>query len=164
MLPGALSYVFHGKRESMLHTVDALVLRSVVLEHPLDILHQRDQQHIADEQKQADRSLDHRKHRVRHDDIAQKSRREIGQHHKDRHRHHNGKGDGETHHYLFRPFPEQLLDHRIRLGGLRLLLVIKAGGKGQTLHSQNQRIDKADHAADNGDLPQALAPGSLIGA
>ena len=55
---GAFHHVFHREGMSVLHTVDGLMLGSVIAVYTLDVGHQRDDTHIADKDCDSNDALD----------------------------------------------------------------------------------------------------------
>ena len=145
-----LSHVLHSQFQFVLNAVDALMLRTVIHKHSLNIFHLRDQQDIYKKDHKTKNAFQHRDHPGRCDETSEKACNEIRKQHKDRNRHTNGQCNRSSHKELL-----FLLCLKLLLLGLRLLLfflLVKAGGISQCLHAHDHRIYKIEHSSYKGSL------------
>ena len=143
-------HVLDRQRQALFVAEDGLVLRAVVGEHTLDVLHVRHGPQIQQEDDDAQQSLEE----VAHDGALDKALGQTGeqrrqqdeQHDRQRNAEHHGRADDDV---LALFLAEMPLDPEIDLAGL-LLLVLgqEVGGIRQRLHALDHRVKKYDHAAD----------------
>ena len=143
-------HVLDRQRQTLFIAEDGLVLRAVVGEHTLDVLHVRHGPQIQQEDDDAQQSLEE----VAHDGALDKALGQTGeqrrqqdeQHDRQRDAEHHGRADDDV---LALFLAEMPLDPEVDLAGL-LLLVLgqEVGGIRQRLHALDHRVKKHDHAAD----------------
>ena len=164
VLPGALHDIFDVQVKAALDAVDALVLRPVIRENALDILHAGDEEHVAEEDRKAQDGLDEIDEDVGGARLSQKTRDKEREQHKEGDREAHRENHGACHD----PFPLSLLFcfFLFRLFGLRLpvlaLLVLfhgLVGGPHKRAHADDKRVDEGHHAAKKRDFPDRL-PGN----
>ena len=100
MLLGTASYMIHRQRQSMLHTVDTLVLRTMIHIRPPDILHKRNQSNIRDKNSDSQQSLDQRNQKRGIGKAPEESCHSNRKHHEYRDTQHDGKDHGKCHHKM----------------------------------------------------------------
>lgn len=81
MKPGAFHNIFHRKRHSMFHTVNTLMLSSMIHKYPLDILHFGNQKKITQKQTNPYCCLCYGNHSLCCPYLLQKTGNEIRQYH-----------------------------------------------------------------------------------
>ena len=155
----------------MLHTVNAFMLRSMIHECPLDILHSGDQEHISQKQCQFHKSLRHSHSKFRSSDLTEKACQCIRKQHKSRY----GDNNGNRNRYVQKPL--ELLCFLLFLGRkfflrkFRILccffLVLLVSGNlcrvHEALGSDYKSVHKADHTTNDRFLKErSLAEGALV--
>ena len=106
MEPGGTPDILHVQGQPMLQTVDAFVLRSVVLKKPPDILHHGNRQNIAHENADPEQAFDHRGQKRMMDKTGKQGRDQIGKHKEQADGDHKGNGCHSALHdliHFFRP-------------------------------------------------------------
>ena len=143
-------HVLDRQRQALFVAEDGLVLRTVVREHTLDVLHVRHAPEIQQEDDDAQQALKEVAHDGAVDEAvgqAGKQRRDQDeQHDRQRDAEHHGRADDDV---LGLLLAEVLFDPEIDLAGLLLLVLGQQVGRiGQRLHALDHRVEKHDDAAD----------------
>ena len=163
MEPGASHCILDGKRTPLFQAVNAFVLRSMVLVNPSDILHGSDNGHICQENGKTHHAFQNGEKRSIPDIGMKQQADSIGKCDKNRHRQNNGEGYRKSHEYLFRISFGYFVQQLVRFGFFRFIIFVKAGGIGQSLHSQHKGIYKIKNPSDKRQLCKlAAGQGSCI--
>ena len=143
-------HVLDRQRQALFVAEDGLVLRTVVREHTLDVLHVRHAPEIQQEDDDAQQALKE----VAHDGAVDEAVGQAGEQRRDQDEQHDRQRDAEHHgraddDVLGLLLAEVLFDPEIDLAGLLLLVLGQQVGRiGQRLHALDHRVEKHDDAAD----------------
>ena len=154
MITGAFPHISHAQCSSALNAVDTLVFCTMIHIRSADILHGRDQCYIENEDSHADTAFHNGQQCIGYNKFPKKSGQEVGKQHEDQHCHDHRKCHGRSHHYFLCLLTKQLQKKFLKFSRLCLffLILIKACGPGQSLHSQDHRIYKIHHSPDQRQL------------
>ena len=89
MEPGTLQHVLHSQWQSVFHTVDTFMFRTVIHKCSLDILHSGDQEHISHKQCQLYKSFYYSNQEFRSPYLADQTGQYIRKKHKSSHRYYH---------------------------------------------------------------------------
>ena len=157
MEPGASHCILDSKRTPLFQAVNAFVLRSMVLVNPSDILHGSNNGHICQENGKTHHAFQNGEKRSIPDIGMKQQADSIGKCDKNRHRQNNREGYRKSHEYLFRISFGYFIQQLVRFGLFRFIIFVKAGGIGQSLHSQHKGIYKIKNPSDKRQLCKLAA-------
>ena len=162
MEAGVFAHILHGQRVTGLVAGNGLVLGTVVLEHPVDLLHSGNARHIGQEDSDLEHSFQHHlAPAAQRDKTAHAAHDEGGQHRKEQDRqqaaHHSGAGQQGILSLL-----AEMLSHPFFKGGLLFLGVVVVphahlSGVHHVAVAHDQAFDHGDCTAHQRDLgPDAM--------
>ena len=164
MFSGTFHYIFHIQFQSVFHTVNTLVLRTMVHKCPLDILHSGDQKHISHKQCQLHKSLHNCDQKLRRAYLADQTGKYVRQKHKSCHRHNHGN----SYSHIKQPFKLPVFFSFLRGTLLFSKLLIPSGSFfifliscdlcriHQAFRSNHKRIHKTYHTTNDGFLQKPM--------
>ena len=152
MNTGASLNIVHGKRPSLFNTIDTLVLCTVILVKPVNILHQADSHNINEKDQNSDHTLDNcQKGSIPHI-LCEKGRQKIRQKNENTdcksHRDHRGNSHQNTLALSAGHFIQCLV--KLRLSGF--LILVKGCRIVECLHAKPKGINKIKHTSDKRNL------------
>ena len=156
VLSRAFHHILHIQFQSVFHTVDTLMFRSVVHKYPLDIFHSGNQHQISEKQDHTHACFRNGNQSLRCCHMSQKVCQKIRQHDKQS----NGKYHGKCHRSVHQPFFFFFFLFFclffFGFSGIFLFFVLdKACRVHQTLDPHNQRFKKRSHTPENRQFPNA---------
>ena len=145
-----LAYVFYRQGQARLVGVDRHVFCAVVGEYPLNILHQPDAAHVAQQDNQADRPLNQVADQVRLNKGVHQAHCQQGQNEENAHAQDEGNGECGGQQPVGYLFPVALL-----IGGGQ------GGGPVQGLNSKDKGLDQYQYSPQEGDAPDGAVEGGV---
>jgi len=149
---GAAHHIVHRKGSALLDTVDAFVLRPMILVQPADILHGADAPYIQQKQSNTDHTLNNRHQGAVADKALKQRGNEIRQYDKDAYCQHNRDHRHNTGQQLFSVATAHLVHRLIEFRFFAFLFFIEGSGIIQCSGSQDQGIQKIKDTTDKGKL------------
>lgn len=154
--------IIHRQREAVLDTVDALMLRTVVLEGTRDVRRAGDYFNIDDKEQHTNHALDEAEQRCMRQHRFQEAGDPGRKDHEEEHRDHEGKDHNDRFEHRLELVPEGTVQPGLKLRRLllRILRVILEEGRteGEAAHAEHHGIHEGKDAADQ----RCLQEGMLI--
>ena len=160
MVPGLDADVLHCQRQTCLVAENGLMLRPMILEHPVNVLLLGAEDQIRQKDRDFQKALHHvpapqGKAGEKVKDPAGKQRR---QHQKEENGHSHAQQHGQTHDSLFQLFAAEVFFQPLfKFGGLAFFLLrVKVRGVHQGLHAADHRRQKIYGAPDQGNAQNGV--------
>ena len=150
---GVLHAVFHRQLFVIFVAIDGFVLRTVIHEHALDLLHARHSGDIAKEQRDADETFQKiDQHGMTRQQMCKPRARQRRQHEKQADCQHDSQHHGAEDHNVVNLLTGNLRQPLFKLTRLlhRLFVAQHLRRAGNGVHTGHHRGQKRDHAADDG--------------